>query len=241
LYTGRPAVEDLADQSMRRDLSTVLVALAVGAGVTVLILGSDREPGGGAGEAATALVVGWAYIGSGLAARRQRPENRLGAVMLFIGFAWFALYLADADVPLVFTLGTAAEDLALLGFVYLVLAFPTGRLRGRVVVVLVVTAAVLVTLVEEAWLLFADSHGAIASWLPLFLFVVLFALSMDYHVFILSRVKELVDGGMTTEDAVGQAITRTAGTVTSAAIVMVAVFAIFATLHQLDIKQMASA
>jgi putative drug exporter of the RND superfamily len=68
--------------------------------------------------------------------------------------------------------------------------------------------------------------------------VVLFALSMDYHVFILSRVKELVDSGMRTEDAVAKAITRTAGTVTSAAIVMVAVFAIFATLHQLDIKQM---
>ena len=82
------------------------------------------------------------------------------------------------------------------------------------------------------------SNGAIASWLPLFLFVVLFALSMDYHVFILSRVKELVDAGMKTEDAVTQAITRTAGTVTSAAIVMVAVFSIFATLHQLDIKQM---
>jgi putative drug exporter of the RND superfamily len=82
------------------------------------------------------------------------------------------------------------------------------------------------------------SNGAIASWLPLFLFVVLFALSMDYHVFILSRVKELVDSGMRTEDAVAKAITRTAGTVTSAAIVMVAVFAIFATLHQLDIKQM---
>ncbi len=61
---------------------------------------------------------------------------------------------------------------------------------------------------------------------------------MDYHVFILSRVKELVDAGMKTEDAVTQAITRTAGTVTSAAIVMVAVFSIFATLHQLDIKQM---
>jgi RND superfamily putative drug exporter len=61
---------------------------------------------------------------------------------------------------------------------------------------------------------------------------------MDYHVFILSRAKELVDAGMKTEDAVAQAITRTAGTVTSAAVVMVAVFAIFATLHQLDIKQM---
>jgi uncharacterized membrane protein YdfJ with MMPL/SSD domain len=61
---------------------------------------------------------------------------------------------------------------------------------------------------------------------------------MDYHVFILSRVKELVDGGMTTEDAVATGIKRTAGTVTSAAVVMVAVFAIFVTLRTLDIKQM---
>ena len=61
---------------------------------------------------------------------------------------------------------------------------------------------------------------------------------MDYHVFILSRIKELVDQGMRTEDAVAVGIKRTAGTVTSAAIVMVAVFAIFVSLRTLDIKQM---
>jgi RND superfamily putative drug exporter len=61
---------------------------------------------------------------------------------------------------------------------------------------------------------------------------------MDYHVFILSRVKELVDRGMPTEEAVEKGIRTTAGTVTSAAIVMVAVFAIFAGLRSLDIKQM---
>src|ERR671938_79381 len=61
---------------------------------------------------------------------------------------------------------------------------------------------------------------------------------MDYHVFILSRVKELVDSGMKTEDAVSTGIRQTAGTVTSAAIVMVAVFAIFATLRSIDMKQM---
>jgi uncharacterized membrane protein YdfJ with MMPL/SSD domain len=82
------------------------------------------------------------------------------------------------------------------------------------------------------------SNGAIISWLPIFLFVVLFALSMDYHVFILSRVKELVDGGMPTDEAVERAVKSTAGTVTSAAVVMVAVFAVFATLRSLDIKQM---
>jgi RND superfamily putative drug exporter len=60
---------------------------------------------------------------------------------------------------------------------------------------------------------------------------------MDYHVFILSRVRELVLAGTPTEEAVSRAIRRTAGTVTAAAIVMVAVFSIFATLSQLDLKQ----
>jgi uncharacterized membrane protein YdfJ with MMPL/SSD domain len=100
---------------------------------------------------------------------------------------------------------------------------------------------VLVAIFQNKWAespLGFHSNGAITSWLPLFLFVILFGLSMDYHVFILSRVKELVDGGMETGEAVATGIKRTASTVTSAAVVMVAVFAIFATLQSLDMKQM---
>jgi RND superfamily putative drug exporter len=82
------------------------------------------------------------------------------------------------------------------------------------------------------------STGSVTSWLPMFLFVILFGLSMDYHVFILSRIREAFDRGMRTEDAVAHGIRTTAGTVTSAAIVMVAVFAIFATLSYLDFKMM---
>jgi RND superfamily putative drug exporter len=82
------------------------------------------------------------------------------------------------------------------------------------------------------------SNGGVVSWLPLFLFTVLFGLSMDYHVFILSRVKELVDQGVPTSEAVTRGIRTTASTVTSAALVMVAVFAIFASLRELDIKQL---
>lgn len=82
------------------------------------------------------------------------------------------------------------------------------------------------------------SNGAITSWLPLFLFVVLFGLSMDYHVFILTRIREAYDRGMPTEQAIAHGIKTTAGVVTSAAAVMVAVFAIFATLSFLDFKQM---
>jgi putative drug exporter of the RND superfamily len=82
------------------------------------------------------------------------------------------------------------------------------------------------------------SSGAVVTWLPLFLFTVLFGLSMDYHVFILSRVKELVDQGVPTDEAVERGIRSTASTVTSAAAVMIAVFAIFASLSALDIKQL---
>jgi uncharacterized membrane protein YdfJ with MMPL/SSD domain len=82
------------------------------------------------------------------------------------------------------------------------------------------------------------SVGGITSWLPLFLFVILFGLSMDYHVFILSRVREAVDRGMSTDQAVAHGIKSTAGVVTSAAAVMIAVFAVFATLSMLEFKQM---
>src|SRR5205823_5755117 len=99
---------------------------------------------------------------------------------------------------------------------------------------------ILVLVFQHRWaqgILGFHSNGGIASWVPLFLFVLLFGLSMDYHVFILSRVREYVLAGTPTEEAVSRAIRRTAGTVTAAAIVMVAVFSIFATLSQLDLKQ----
>ncbi|HEV2812347.1 MAG TPA: MMPL family transporter [Solirubrobacteraceae bacterium] len=82
------------------------------------------------------------------------------------------------------------------------------------------------------------TQGAITSWLPMFLFVILFGLSMDYHVFILSRIREAFDRGMSTEDAVAHGIKTTASTVTSAAAVMIAVFSIFGTLTFIDMKQM---
>ena len=82
-----------------------------------------------------------------------------------------------------------------------------------------------------------DSTGAITSWFPLMLFVILFGLSMDYHVFILSRIKEAVDRGASTESAVTHGIKSTAGVVSAAALVMVGVFGIFATLSFIDMKQ----
>jgi RND superfamily putative drug exporter len=80
------------------------------------------------------------------------------------------------------------------------------------------------------------SFGGIMDWVPLFMFVFLFGLSMDYHVFILSRIKELRGRGASTADAVVGGIATGAGVVTSAAVIMVAVFSIFASLSTIDLK-----
>jgi putative drug exporter of the RND superfamily len=132
-----------------------------------------------------------------------------------------------------------------LAFLLLLTAFRSVVVAAKAVVLnlLSVGAAygLLVALFQWGWgesLLGFESTGGITSWLPLFLFIVLFGLSMDYHVFILTRVREAVDRGLRTDDAVSQAIRATAGTVTSAAIVMVGVFAIFATLSQIELKQL---
>ena len=80
--------------------------------------------------------------------------------------------------------------------------------------------------------------GAVETWVPLFLFVILFGLSMDYHVFVVSRIKEGHDRGLTTKDAIADGIRSTAGVVTSAAVIMVAVFSVFGTLSMQSMKQM---
>ena len=97
----------------------------------------------------------------------------------------------------------------------LTLVFQDGRLQG---------------------LLGYTGYGAIVPWVPLFMFVFLFGLSMDYHVFILSRIRELRIDGATTAHAVEGGIARSAGVVTSAAVIMVAVFSILASLSLIQLK-----
>jgi putative drug exporter of the RND superfamily len=131
-----------------------------------------------------------------------------------------------------------------LAFVLLLVAFRSlvVPLKAIVLNLLSLGAAygILALVFQHQWaqaILGFHSNGTIVSWLPLFLFVVLFGLSMDYHVFILSRVREAVDQGEPTETAVRQSIGLTAGVVTAAAAVMVAVFALFGTLSSLELKQ----
>jgi RND superfamily putative drug exporter len=131
-----------------------------------------------------------------------------------------------------------------LAFVLLLVAFRSIVVPIKAIVLNLLSVGasygVLVLVFQHHWaqgMLDFRSDGAIISWLPLFLFVVLFGLSMDYHVFILSRVREGVDSGMPTEDAVRYAISRTAGVVSAAALVMVGVFSLFGTASSLDLKE----
>jgi uncharacterized membrane protein YdfJ with MMPL/SSD domain len=99
----------------------------------------------------------------------------------------------------------------------------------------------MVAVFQHGWgaaLLGTTAPGAIESWIPLFVFVVLFGLSMDYNVFVVSRIKEAHDRGLATPQAVAHGIRSTAGVVTSAAVIMVAVFTVFGTLSLQQFKQL---
>jgi uncharacterized membrane protein YdfJ with MMPL/SSD domain len=130
-------------------------------------------------------------------------------------------------------------------FAVLLLAFRSLVVAGTAIVLNLLSVGAAYGLL--VWI-FQDGHlegllgfhasGAVVTWLPLFLFTILFGLSMDYHVFIVSRIRELVTRGASTPEAVAHGIRTTASTVTSAAAVMIAVFAIFATADNLVLKQL---
>jgi uncharacterized membrane protein YdfJ with MMPL/SSD domain len=131
-----------------------------------------------------------------------------------------------------------------LAFVILLLTFRSLVIPIKAILLNLLSVAasygVLVLVFQHHWaegLLGFHSTGSIISWLPVFLFVVLFGLSMDYHVFILRRVREGIDNGLSNDDALRHGIARTAGVVTSAALVMCGVFSLFATASALDLKQ----
>jgi RND superfamily putative drug exporter len=162
----------------------------------------------------------WAVTGETAGTRDFNDQIKATFPLVFafvLGLAFLLLLVTFRSLVIPAT--SIALNLLSVGAAYGVLAwiFQDGHLQG---------------------LLGFHSNGAVVSWLPLFLFAVLFGLSMDYHVFIVSRIKELRDGGMATADAVSHGIRSTASTVTAAAAVMVAVFAIFASLPTLDIKQL---
>ncbi|HET6867370.1 MAG TPA: MMPL family transporter [Solirubrobacteraceae bacterium] len=130
-------------------------------------------------------------------------------------------------------------------FLLLLVSFRSIVIAAKAVVLNLLSVAaaygVIVATFQWGWgehLLGFKSYGGISPWLPMFMFVLLFGLSMDYHVFILSRIREARDSGMSTDDAIAHGIKSTAGTVTSAALVMVGAFLVFATLPIVDMKEM---
>jgi RND superfamily putative drug exporter len=145
-------------------------------------------------------------------------DSRTPVVFAFV-LVFAFLLLVSAFRSLAIPLVSIALNVLSIGAAYgvVTLVFQDGHLSG---------------------LLGFESYGGIISWLPLFMFVILFGLSMDYHVFILSRIRELRMDGADTNTAVTRGIGGSAGVVTSAAVVMIAVFSIFATLSMLDYKML---
>jgi uncharacterized membrane protein YdfJ with MMPL/SSD domain len=164
----------------------------------------------GAEAGVTGLTAGWKDQG-------EQMKSTLPLVVAFVLLFAFGLMLV-AFRSLVVAVKAIVLNLLSVAAAYgvLVLVFQHGVGKGL--------------------LGFSETSG-IAPVVPLLLFVILFGLSMDYHVFVVSRIREAFDRGATMDDAIAHGIKSTAGVVTSAAVVMVAVFSIFATLSLLFFKQ----
>lgn len=221
--TGRFAESAAPDLAVSQDGEVTRLELHVGgeaggreARETLELLRAELAPEALKGADVDKWAVGGATAFS--ADFSQTLEDRLPMVIAFVTLLCLGIML--------------------LAFRSVALALLTGALN-----VLSVGAAygVLVLVFQHEWaegLLGFDSNGAVVSWLPLILFVVLYGLSMDYHVFVLSRIREGVKRGGSTHEAVRHGILTSAGVVTTAAVIMVAVFAVFATLSTLEMKQL---
>ncbi len=167
-------------------------------------------------------VPGLSYAVTGSTAGAYDDTRALGArtpvVLVAVAVLAFLLLLVafrSITLPLI----SVGLNLLSVGAAYglVTLIFQDGRLQGP---------------------LQFTGFGAITPWVPLFMFVFLFGLSMDYHVFILSRIRELRMRGATTREAITGGIASSAGVVTSAALIMMAVFSIFAALHVVELKML---
>ena len=165
-------------------------------------------------------VSGIDYAVTGMTAGNHDFDAKLSATMplvfaFVLGLAFLVLMVSFRSVFIPLT--SIALNLLSIGAAYgvLTLIFQDGHLHGP---------------------LGFSPYGGIVPWMPLFMFVLLFGLSMDYHVFILSRIRELRLRGTPTREAITTGIGASAGVVTSAAVIMVAVFSIFATLSVIEFK-----
>ena len=165
-------------------------------------------------------VGGISYAVTGLTAGNHdfsaQLDGRAPLVFLFVlGLAFLLLMMTFRSITI--PAMSIALNLLSIGAAYgvLTLVFQHGYLHGP---------------------LGFSPYGGIVPWMPLFMFVILFGLSMDYHVFILSRIRELRSRGAPTKEAIIGGIGASAGVVTSAAVIMVSVFSLFATLSVIEFK-----
>ncbi|HYB23132.1 MAG TPA: MMPL family transporter, partial [Solirubrobacteraceae bacterium] len=221
LQTGRMYQPITADVSASRQAARVAIPLAGNgtdaASMTALGLLRNTVIPATIGRVAGVTVHTTGMAGTTLDTNNTLKSHAVYVFVFVLGLAFLLLLVTFRSI--VIPLTAIVLNLLSVGAAYgvLVLGFQQGHLQS---------------------LLGFTPIGGIINWLPLFLFVILFGLSMDYHVFILSRVREAHDHGMSTEDAVAHGLKATAGVVTSAAIVMVAVFAIFVTLGEIIFQMM---
>jgi len=143
--------------SVRAVLAVWSLALIAAGGGVALILSSDRPRP--VANAAVVVLIGLAFVGSGLLARARRPENRTGLLLLLVGFSWLVGALGASGDSLLFTIGYAESALVAAFFVHLVVAFPSGRLETRWERRVVASMYAVALVLQPIWMLFDDLHG----------------------------------------------------------------------------------
>ena len=232
---ARQAIRELRRQAVATGLMHEPILVDVNADATVANIAIPIDGAGSDGPSYEALA----------ALRGDVVPATVGALPgAEVGVAGFTAESKDFNdqmksvAPLVFAFVLA------FAFLLLLFAFRSVVIAVKAIVLNLLSVAaaygIMVLVFQHGWgkqVLGFDSTGGVVPFLPIFMFVILFGLSMDYHVFILSRIREAYDSGMSTEQAVSHGIKSTAGVITSAALVMVCVFSIFGILSFMVFKQ----
>ena len=165
----RPAATAAARDVTAWQITTAVAGLLAGTGVAWVVshhgtnsFGVPKFPF----AVPIIVLVGWSFIASGLVYWRSRPENHLWAVLVFQGFAWFGSMLNNSPNSVLFTIGQLVYPWQYASGLYLILSFPSGRLRGRLARAMMAIAIFLVTAGNLFWLLFADSHHSMCRTCP---------------------------------------------------------------------------
>jgi RND superfamily putative drug exporter len=229
------AIQDLTDAALATDVMNQPVQVSTNPAGTVAVVSIPVAGDGSNGPSVAALD----------ALRDDIVPATVGTLRgAEVGVTGTTAQTTDFDAQMNAVAPLVFGFVLLLAFALMLVTFRSLVIAVKAVLLNLLSVAaaygVLVLVFQEGWaksLLGFEVTGGIDPFLPILLFVILFGLSMDYHVFILSRIREAHDRGLTTAEAVAQGIKTTAGVVTSAAVVMVGVFSIFGALQGMIFKQ----